>query len=159
MGILHTLLPHVRICLYVIQVTFTVYLCSVVVHSSWNYVAMGISRLQLQCTKRSTAATGFTMNVWYIVAYAQAYAPCWSCIWEFLGSQLAWRHLFVCMYVWRCSHKFTEPNYRSALRVVFPTRLTIVRSLLWSNVHKGNKRTKTSFFKPGFVTLKLCMTE
>ena len=61
-----------------------------------------------------------------------------------------------CIYVWRCSHKFTEPNYRSALRVVFPTRLTIVRSLLCWNVHKGNKRTKASFFKPGFVTLKLC---
>ena len=61
-----------------------------------------------------------------------------------------------CMYVWRCNHKFTEPNYRSALRVVFPTRLTIVRSLLWNNVHIRNKRTKTSFFKYRFATLKLC---
>ena len=59
----------------VIQVTFTVYLCSVVVRSSWNYVAIGISRLQLRCTERSTAATGFTMNIGYIVAYARAYAP------------------------------------------------------------------------------------
>ena len=28
-----------------------------------------------------------------------------------------------------------------------------------SNVYIGNKRTKTLFFKPGFVTLKLCMIE
>ena len=54
-----------------------------------------------------------------------------------------------------CSHKFIEPNYRSALRVVIPTRLTIVRYLLCCNVYIGNKRTKTSFFKYGFATLKL----
>ena len=47
----------------------------------------------------------------------------------------------------------------SALRVVIPTRLTIVRSLLCRNVYIGNKRTKTLFFKPGFVTLKLCQIE
>ena len=76
----------VRICLYVIQVTFTVYLCSVVVRSNWNYVAIGISHLQLRCTEWSTAATGFTMNIGYIVAYARAYAPLQSCIWELLGS-------------------------------------------------------------------------
>ena len=79
----------VRICLYIIQVMFTVYLCSVVVRSNWNYVAIGISRLQLRCTERSTAATGFTMNIGYIVAYARAYAPLQSCIWELLGSRLA----------------------------------------------------------------------
>ena len=64
-----------------------------------------------------------------------------------------------CMYVWRCSHKFIEPNYRSALRVVIPTRLTIVRSLLCWNVYIGNKRTNTSFFKYGFATLKLWQAE
>ena len=79
----------VRICSYDILVTFTVYMCSVVVHSSLNYVAMVVSRLQLRCTERSTAATGFTMNIGYIVAYARAYAPLQSCIWELLGSRLA----------------------------------------------------------------------
>ena len=64
-----------------------------------------------------------------------------------------------CMYVCRCSHKFIEPNYRSALRVVIPTRLTIARSLLFINVYKGNKGTNTSFFKYGFATLKLCKIE
>ena len=34
----------VRICLYVIHVTFTVYLCSVDVRSCSNYVAMEIGR-------------------------------------------------------------------------------------------------------------------
>ena len=61
--------------------------------------------------------------------------------------------LYACMKV---QSQVTEPNYCSALRVVFPTRLTIVRSLLWSNVHIGNKQPKVSFFKYGFVTLKLC---
>ena len=65
----------VRICLYVIQVTFTVYLCSVVICTSLNCVAIVVSRLQLRCTERSTAATGFTMNIQYIVAYARVYAP------------------------------------------------------------------------------------
>ena len=54
-----------------------------------------------------------------------------------------------CMYVWRCSHKFTEPNYCSALRVVIPTRLTIVRSMLLDNVYKGNKSTNYPFFSMG----------
>ena len=58
----------VRICLYVIQVMFTVYLCFVVVRNSWNYVAMVVSRLQLRCTEWSTAATGFTMNAAYTAA-------------------------------------------------------------------------------------------
>ena len=48
----------VRICSCVILVTFTVYLCSVIVHSSLNRVAIVTSRLQLRCTERSTAATG-----------------------------------------------------------------------------------------------------
>ena len=64
-----------------------------------------------------------------------------------------------CMYVRRCSHKFIEPNYRSGLRVVIPTRLTIVRSMLLDNVYKGNKPTKYPFFKSGFVMLKLCQIE
>ena len=43
----------------------------------------------------------------------------------------------------------------SALRVVIPTRLTIVRSMLCINVYKGNKQTKSLFFKFGFETQKL----
>ena len=48
----------VSICSCVILVTFTVYLCSAVICSSWNYVAIVVSQLQLRCTERSTAATG-----------------------------------------------------------------------------------------------------
>ena len=43
----------------------------------------------------------------------------------------------------------------SALRVVIPTRLTIVRSMLFDDVYKGNKPTKYPFFKSGFEMLKL----
>ena len=48
--------------------------------SCLNYVAMVVSRLQLRCTERSTAATGFTIG--YIVAYARASTPLQSRIWE-----------------------------------------------------------------------------
>ena len=48
----------VRICSCVILVTFTVYLCSVIVHGSLSCVAIVISQLQLRCTEQSTAATG-----------------------------------------------------------------------------------------------------
>ena len=47
----------------------------------------------------------------------------------------------------------------SALRVVIPTRLTIVRSMLFDDVYKGNKPTKHPFFKSGFEVQKLRMTE
>ena len=53
-----TIVSSVRICSYVILVTFTVYMCSVNVRSCLNYVAMVVSLLQLRCTERSTAATG-----------------------------------------------------------------------------------------------------
>ena len=131
------------------------YLRSVVVCSSWNYVTIGISRLQLRCTERSTAATG----VHYECAeYSGMRASVCPLMVMYMGTP--WELTCVtappCMYVWRCSHKFTEPNYRSALRVVIPTRLTIVRSMLLGIVYKGNKPTKYPFFKPGFVMLKLC---
>ena len=43
----------------------------------------------------------------------------------------------------------------SALRVVIPTRLTIVRSMLCIDVYKGNKTTKAPFLKVGFEVQKL----
>ena len=47
----------------------------------------------------------------------------------------------------------------SALRVVIPTRLNIVRFMLLDDVYKGNNPTKYPFFKSGFVMLKLCQIE
>ena len=43
----------------------------------------------------------------------------------------------------------------SALQVVIPTRLSIVRSLMCINVYKENKQTKSPFFKSGFEVQKL----
>ena len=43
----------------------------------------------------------------------------------------------------------------SALRVVIPTRLTIVRSMLVDDAYKGKKPTKYPFFKSGFEVQKL----
>ena len=43
----------------------------------------------------------------------------------------------------------------SALRVVIPTRLTIVKSMLFDNVYKGNEPTKYPYFKSGFEVQKL----
>ena len=43
----------------------------------------------------------------------------------------------------------------SALRVVIPTRLTIVRSMLCIDVYKGKETTKALFLKVGFEVQKL----
>ena len=70
----------VRICSRVILVTFTVYVCSVNVHSCLNCVTFVMVDCSCDALLCSTAATkGFTMNMQYIVAYARAYAPLWSC--------------------------------------------------------------------------------
>ena len=42
-----------------------------------------------------------------------------------------------------------------ALKVVIPTRLTIVRSMLGIDVYKGNKTTKALFLKVWFEVQKL----
>ena len=86
----------------------------------------------------------FTMRLNCTVAYTQVYAPLRSCMVNSLQVDL---RDCTSLYELRCSYNFIVPNYGSALRVVIPTRLTIVTFMLCICVYKGNETTKDPFLK------------
>ena len=93
-----------------------------------------VAKVDCSCDALSGALQqqGFTMNIQYIVAYAASVCPpCGSCIWETpWGVDLRdGTSLYVCMKGAVTSFIETELSFKPC-EWYFPTRLTIVRSLL-----------------------------
>ena len=137
-------LAMVRFCSCVDQLSFTLYLCSVAVHSRLNWFALVI----FDCSRDALQPTRVHYEFELYSGICTSICPLAVMYVELLASRLAWLHLYICMY----EGAVMSSQYQtmvSAMRVVIPTRLTIVRSMLYVSVYKENKRPSLHSLKLG----------
>ena len=123
------------------------YLCSVAVHSQLHWFALVVVGCSLDALQPITVH--YEIEVYSGIC--ASICPLVVMYVELLVSKL---RLYVCMYEGGVMSSYYQTMF-SALRVVIPTRLTIVRSMSCIGVYNGYKTTKAPFLKVGFETQKL----